>query len=231
MQAATRCSGEFVAFCDQDDIWYEDKLERMVRCFDDDDVVLAYHDYDLIDAEGGISPLLTSGGSETFAPLSCPPTWNNPQGFTMLWRRELLAFNDVFEQSCCKAEQGKPAGHDQWISYLASSFGKSVHLREPLAGYRQHGQNVFGHHGRKTDPRQEARLLHAGVEAFRTCLAAARETPWPVAPALTKNARFAKDLRLRLQALTMPELKTRLFCYLRLCLCGAYFRADWPLVH
>jgi rhamnosyltransferase len=34
--------------------------------------------------------------------------------------------------------------HDRWVTFLGSSFGKTVVLAEPLASYRQHGANLFG---------------------------------------------------------------------------------------
>ncbi|HMV74296.1 MAG TPA: glycosyltransferase, partial [Microthrixaceae bacterium] len=44
--------GELVAFLDSDDTWEPDYLSRMVGCFDDPAVGLAYSGWDVVDAEG-----------------------------------------------------------------------------------------------------------------------------------------------------------------------------------
>src|SRR5579862_2141853 len=43
LYAARHTSGELVAYCDQDDVWQEQKLERCARQFDREDVVAVTH--------------------------------------------------------------------------------------------------------------------------------------------------------------------------------------------
>ena len=51
-RAAKHCSGDLIAFCDQDDVWVPNKLERMVRVFSDSKVQLAYHNAVVAGPEG-----------------------------------------------------------------------------------------------------------------------------------------------------------------------------------
>ena len=51
-RAAQDCSSPIIAFCDQDDVWRRDKLERMSRAFDDPSVLLAYHNATVSSASG-----------------------------------------------------------------------------------------------------------------------------------------------------------------------------------
>ncbi len=48
------CNGEYIAFIDQDDEWYIDKLEQVVRWLGDTRIDVLYTDADTIDEEGNI---------------------------------------------------------------------------------------------------------------------------------------------------------------------------------
>ena len=52
MQCANRCSGDLIAFCDQDDIWDQDKLATLVDHFDNAAEDLIFHDFRVVDANG-----------------------------------------------------------------------------------------------------------------------------------------------------------------------------------
>jgi len=45
-------TGRFIAFCDSDDQWKQDKLEKQIRFMLDNDLALSFSDYDLINEEG-----------------------------------------------------------------------------------------------------------------------------------------------------------------------------------
>src|SRR5579884_3482594 len=51
-RAAQNCSGDLIAFSDQDDVWQTDKLEKMARAFADPAILLAYHNA-IVSSEGG----------------------------------------------------------------------------------------------------------------------------------------------------------------------------------
>src|SRR5664280_13480 len=40
LKAASLCDGEWIAFCDQDDVWFDNKLARVRQCFDVENAVL-----------------------------------------------------------------------------------------------------------------------------------------------------------------------------------------------
>src|ERR1035438_8052377 len=51
MQAASLCRSELIAFCDQDDYWYPHKIVASVKPFSDPEVLLAYHNADVVTDE------------------------------------------------------------------------------------------------------------------------------------------------------------------------------------
>jgi glycosyltransferase involved in cell wall biosynthesis len=150
MKAASLCSSELIAFCDQDDVWYPHKIETCAALFDLWHVLLVYHDADVVNDSGW-----WIGSLKKFAapmqynpPKSLPPLAYSP-GLTQMFRRELLAHNDQWQFTRDHQHVGLPMAHDQFYFSLASNLGTIIYLKEPLVGYVQHGENLFGARLRK----------------------------------------------------------------------------------
>ncbi len=146
MRAASLCSGELIAFCDQDDVWRADKLEIVARAFSDRDVLLVFHNAELVD-EGlrrlGHFVHNTESSPQVTGRLGRNP-WNAPLGFTQTFRKELLQFSTLRLQTEDPFAPSEHLAHDQWIPLLAGAFGKTAYVAEILADYRQHGTNLYG---------------------------------------------------------------------------------------
>jgi hypothetical protein len=65
-------------------------------------------------------------------------------GFTVVFRRSILKFSDLWEMSLDYNDLTAPMAHDQWVFFIASVFGCIVYIDKDLATYRQHGSNLFG---------------------------------------------------------------------------------------
>lgn len=161
MKAAGLCGSKLIAFCDQDDRWRPRKLELLVKCFSDGDVLLAYHNARPVAANGGSLPRLYRGRTNIRTdPLGVDP-WFNPLGFTQIFRRSLLGFEDLWSLSLDQNHEGERLAHDQWYFLLASALGSIAYLSDVLADYRQHETNTFGvSHYRLLAPRL-TELWHA----------------------------------------------------------------------
>lgn len=145
VRCAAKCSSDLIAFCDQDDRWPSHKLRAAADCFQDPSVLLLFHNARVVAADG--RPIATlyprSMPTKRWAPLSTPP-WSFSPGFTQVFRRGLLEFNDLWELSIDENADGERLAHDRWYFFLSSVLGSVQYLADCLADYRQHGQNTYG---------------------------------------------------------------------------------------
>lgn len=166
VKASGLCSHDLIAFCDQDDVWYPDKLQIVVRAFEDPAVLLVHHNADLIDANGvaydTLSPVTTE--RRVIGALSRPTHWSNPLGLTMVFRAALAQYNDLWPESGDLAVPGQRAAHDQWFYFLATNLGTVVSLPERLLGYRQHQGNSVGWEEAASAGRPTAQSVVAGTD-------------------------------------------------------------------
>lgn len=145
-QAILACTGEFVALCDQDDVWPENKIERLLGVFQENPHTLLIHtDARLVDKAGRpLGMTLTEGISLSeweratlLSGHSLPAIIrrNLATGATVMIRRELA------DRAFPLPDQ---AIHDSWLALAASMADGLVFLPEELLDYRQHDSNQIG---------------------------------------------------------------------------------------
>jgi glycosyltransferase involved in cell wall biosynthesis len=136
MKAASLCTSDYIAFCDQDDIWVPDKLSVVSRYLDRDRCILLQHGYRLIDDDGN-----SISDDIKYARSGPEALWRINFGFTQVFHRSLLEFSHLWESSVDIFAEG---GHDGWIAFLASLYDETVIIDDVLVYYRQHSTNVVG---------------------------------------------------------------------------------------
>lgn len=134
-------NGDFIAYCDQDDIWEKDKIEKLAKAMQESNVTLAYSDMSLIDEKGYVFSKSIARTRRRFYYYSGEDLW-----------KRLLIRN--FISGCCmiiKTEVAKKAipfidgmHHDRWLAIVASVEGNIRFVNEPLVRYRQHLRNQTG---------------------------------------------------------------------------------------
>jgi ubiquinone/menaquinone biosynthesis C-methylase UbiE/glycosyltransferase involved in cell wall biosynthesis len=144
---------EYVAFCDQDDEWYSDKLEVCLRAFEAD-TQLVFSDMKIVKRDGEtISDTYWSNRSNNFTDLGALFLANTVTGASMLFRQELL------KEALPFPRLAGSLFHDHWIACVALSKGPIKYVDRPLYVYRQHDGNVHGHLvGEPTRPKD---VLHS----------------------------------------------------------------------
>lgn len=142
-RAANHSTGDLIAFCDQDDIWRADKLDRMHRVFEDPSVLLAYHN--AVVFNGVDTRLLHSARVEEADLRQEPvPPFKSSNGLLQVFRRDLLRFDSLWDISIDQNEGDVILAHDQWFFFLALVLGDVRFIDAPLLDYRQHGGNTYG---------------------------------------------------------------------------------------
>ena len=142
LKAASLCTGDLIAFCDQDDVWLENKLEVCSAAFADPEVLLCAHSGELWNGETRSDRRCPDyRRRETLSPLAGYPLQGS-FGYAMVIRRDLLGIADNGNRF--RPSETEPSAHDTWVWLLAAVFGKIVLLPDLLTLYRQHGANQFG---------------------------------------------------------------------------------------
>src|SRR6266436_8923696 len=94
MRAASLCTSDVIAFCDQDDIWSPRKLALCIEPFQDPAVLLAYHNAEVVTAAGErVGSLDYLASAPITPPLSVCPIrqMGTALGFNEVFRRSILA--------------------------------------------------------------------------------------------------------------------------------------------
>src|SRR5690606_11591318 len=130
---------DFIAFSDQDDIWYPDKLETLLAKFDTE-TQLVYSDMNLVSSDGQlVSKTFWLGRRNNYTNRYTLMFSNTVTGAASMFRASLL--QDILPFP----EQIGEQYHDHWVALVAAMHGVLGFVERPLYAYRQHGGNVIGH--------------------------------------------------------------------------------------
>lgn len=172
VRTALRCEGQWVAFCDQDDVWLPEKLERIAACIRrHPDVVMVVHSAALasenLELSGGKLPDIRK--FRVVERLHNQPLITQ-LGFATCFKRELLNEVPVELRPCDPNIPERKQSHDQLITLLANATGAVAYLPEVLAIYRRHGTAATGQAGTGLHERSLRALargiLNAGSERY-----------------------------------------------------------------
>jgi glycosyltransferase involved in cell wall biosynthesis len=140
MKAAGLCASDYIAFCDQDDVWLPDKFAVAQKYIFETGCTLFQHGFRLIDDVGSVIP-----GHPDYWGAEGPGRWAISRGMSQIFKRSLLAFEPQRQMSIDHTRGTNLMTHDQWILFLGSLLGVVVTVKDVLVLYRQHGQNAFGY--------------------------------------------------------------------------------------
>ena len=138
--ALSLCSGDFIAFSDQDDIWLPEKIERLINEIGEHSLI--YSDASIINEDDHIIIESISKYTKTGALPSSEHHFKKATfywlalGCTMLFKQELLKDFIPFLND--------GTAHDRQVSIHAGRRNKIKNLKTPLVHYRLHSRNTFG---------------------------------------------------------------------------------------
>jgi glycosyltransferase involved in cell wall biosynthesis len=177
-----RAMGKFVAFCDDDDLWMPDKLERQVAVMQSDPAVgLCYTDGSTFRDDDIVHPRMISRRVHTdhFAKL----LWDNfvPSSSVMV-RRALFADLGLIDES---PELLAVEDYELWIRFAHRA--KLVFLDEPPIRYRFH---------RRTAGLAPGAVSLRNIRVLRSVRRKLHLPAWLIGPAIARQ--YAKHLWFRL---------------------------------
>lgn len=152
-KAISLAKGDIVFLCDQDDVWEEEKVERVVNAFHNQDADLVLHDAYVVD--GNLQIIHSSwnqyNNNQVNQGIMGNIMKNAFTGAMMAFKKELVPFFLPLPRTI--------EMHDQWIA-LAAMLNKKkiVTIQEPLMKYVRHGGNVTGMKKRSLFEQIEGRL-------------------------------------------------------------------------
>lgn len=136
-------NSEFIAYCDQDDIWENNKLSICISELIKQNAVLSTCDRTIIDKDDNI--IISSIRHSSNTPEI---TWNSGDDITKyaIFSCYTTGMTIVMRTSTAKACLPFPSesAHDKWIGACASVMGKVLFIDIPLVNYRRHKNNVSG---------------------------------------------------------------------------------------
>ncbi|MBU2737242.1 glycosyltransferase [Acidithiobacillus concretivorus] len=146
IKAAYLCTGDLIAFSDQDDIWDNDKLKIQHQYFSDPKVAMVSHPYQVMDTEGRCTNIVfpKMKSIKEYSAADFNPFFSY-YGMTLMFRKEILPSPECINKRPIDHNTFEHLmSHDQWIPFLAISSQMVVFLPKALTRYRQHNNNTAG---------------------------------------------------------------------------------------
>jgi glycosyltransferase involved in cell wall biosynthesis len=238
IRTALRCSGDWIAFCDQDDVWDHRKFEWASGAIDRGpaDLNLLVHNAVVTDERLNPGRLLHDypSGETVTSRLQLPPEWYS-WGFTQIFSSALVRDIPSEERVSFPWHKHRDA-HDVWIALLANCTGSVLRSSNSFALYRRHAAAVTagaaatqGFERSGAGYAQRASYLNGVSLRLQECALA---VPAQLADLLTDAAeridQFARQLDTRAHAYSGRTFSQRLGSIASLLAGGAYLgRSPW----
>ncbi len=145
-QAISLCQGEYIALCDQDDIWLADRLKLMIEAIslkcniEKPEPLLVHSDTSIIDINGTVisdSYMKARNLRPLFEPaIKGLSVQNFVTGNTVLFNKAL--------KDLALPIPAEAIVHDWWLALVAATTGSIIYEPTVTVRYRKHGKNVIG---------------------------------------------------------------------------------------
>ena len=149
-KAIRNCTGDYIALCDQDDIWLKTKVEKSYSKLKEIETnglasLVSSDRYDIDSLGNIINPQKIFKNSDFYTTYATTLLGNKMQGCSFMMNRKLV------ECIIPLPEQKIPL-YDNYIGIIAAMIGNKYDIGEPLMYYRHHTTNVFGKKEKKYSP-------------------------------------------------------------------------------
>lgn len=176
LKCASNCTGDWIAFCDQDDIWLPKKLEVINDVIEksSDDLVLVYHVAELVDENlthlGRRLPVIQHDNVKSICDNS--GFWF-VGGCVMCFKSCLLSGIDSSIRPRDNYQYNKDWAtgypwmpHDKWVCMLANISGNVAAVSQVLSLYRRHDFALTGSHDKDTAANRLKQSSVTGCDSY-----------------------------------------------------------------
>lgn len=168
LKAAGLCEGDWVAFCDQDDVWLPHKLADCAQAIArSPEAVMVLQNAELCDEQlrpqGRLFPARAAPGR--YGPLRQPGFWVWP-GFVKTVTRRMFDRLDVERRPANYFGDQPAQSHDKWTCMVANALGGVVVLGGAAALYRRHAEALTGTYAQKPLGARVRRARGVGAEQY-----------------------------------------------------------------
>ena len=133
-KASKLCSGEFIAICDQDDVWLDHKIERLLEAIGNK--LMVYANSAIIDDQDkqtGRLMIDSDRPQEEYLSYKTILINNFVSGHNLLFRKEALSYVFPFPEV---------GFYDWWMGFVMLYENKLAYCNEVLTWYRVHDTSV-----------------------------------------------------------------------------------------
>ncbi|WP_439518913.1 glycosyltransferase [Hydrogenophaga sp.] len=140
-KAFQACESDYIAYCDQDDVWDAHKLERCLHALRSNDAALVIHKSVVVDSDlvplGRILPEVH--GTHTIA-FPAAPHQIHGFGHQMVFKKTVFAVMAQLYEHSTATQETLCQNFDELIPTVSGMLGPIVFLDEPLVLFRRHAQ-------------------------------------------------------------------------------------------
>jgi len=141
LRAAARCRSDWISFCDQDDVWFSEKLARVRDAITrgPSDLTLVVHQAELADGSLVLvgRRLLDHIDREVVPRRGHKCLWV-AYGNTLTVSSRLVRELDWSSRPIDRCFDSQKMSHDTWVSVLANALGATRFIAAPCMLYRRH---------------------------------------------------------------------------------------------
>jgi glycosyltransferase involved in cell wall biosynthesis len=149
---AQRCCGDWIAFCDQDDVWLPNKIAQTafsIECTTDCCMILqnSWICDESLQVRNRKFPNFTKPGVYSRGKQFGFWVW---PGFLKTIRADIMSLYSDEKLPRSWFQKDGELTHDKWTCIIANALGGIVVLDEPVALYRRHEAALTGRHDQKS---------------------------------------------------------------------------------
>ena len=137
--AISHCNNEYIFLADQDDVWTDNKVEKVMECFEKEHAILVMHDSQYTDDDLNHQNMTLFTDKDIKQGYVHNLINNYYDGCCLAFHRDLIKMILPIPRSVSM--------HDQWIGLVAEKVGSVSFCNEKLLQHRRHGDEAKKKYG------------------------------------------------------------------------------------